>query len=226
MSSPTLPHRALSLFVAMGGWRTLAEAVVSRALFLVAYLVTGHVLTSALIAVGGVAVFAVVRVWSDRKYWQAVTSLAFVGVAAVLAGTTGRGVDFYLPSILIAAAAGTGCLLSMLVRFPAIGLLVGPLRAQRFGWRKDPELRRRYQACTAVFLGKFWLSAAVMTPLYLAELLIPLGIASTVLGTPTTALCTYLCWRILRPGAEPTEPTEPVELSQLAEDRESSRRDG
>lgn len=220
MSSPTLPHRALSLFVALGGWRSLAEAVVSRALFLVAYLVTGHVLTSALIAVGGVAVFAVVRVWSDRKYWQAVTALAFVGVAAFLAGSTGRGVDFYLPSILIAAGAGTVCLLSMVVRFPAIGLLVGPLRAQRSGWRRDPDLRRRYQACTAVFLGKFWLSAAVMTPLYLAELLIPLGIAATVLGTPTTALCTYLSWRILRGGTGPTGPAE------LAEDQESSRRGG
>lgn len=165
MRAGALRHKALSLFVALGGWRTLAEAVVSRALFLVVYLLTGHVVTSALVAVGGVAVFAAVRVLSDRKYWQASASLALVGVSALLAGTTGRGVDFYLPSIMIATAAGAVCLLSMLVRFPAIGVLVGPLRAERFGWRKDRELRRRYQACTAVFLGKFALSASVMAPL-------------------------------------------------------------
>jgi hypothetical protein len=126
-----------------------------------------------------------------------------VGVSALLAGTTGRGVDFYLPSILIAAAAGAVCLLSMLVRFPAIGMLVGPLRAERSGWRRDPEMRRRYQRCTAVFLAKFCLSTSVMAPLYLSGQLIALGIAATLLGTPLTALCTYLCWRILRPGADP-----------------------
>jgi uncharacterized membrane protein len=198
MNGTAFPQKALSLFTALGGWRTLAEAVVSRALFLVVYLLTGHVVTSALVAVGGVAVFAVVRVCTHRKYWQAIAALVMVGVSALLAGTTGRGVDFYLPSILFPAAGGTVCLLSMLVRFPAIGMLVGPLRAQRFGWRRDRELRRRYQGCTAVFLAKFGISVSVMAPLYLSEHLIALGIAATLLGTPLTALCTYLCWRILR----------------------------
>jgi uncharacterized membrane protein len=192
--------------VALGGWRTLAEAVASRTLFLIAYLLTGHVLTSALVAVGGVAVFAAVRIYTARRYWQAAAALLLVGVSALLAGSTGRGVDFYLPSILIAATAGTVFLLSMLVRFPVIGVIVGSLRSTRFGWRRDPDLRRRYQACTAVFLGKFCLSVSVMAPLYLADLLIPLGIASTLFGTPLTALCVYLCARILRPAADTPVP--------------------
>ena len=120
--------------------------------------------------------------------------LVLVGVAALLAGTTGRGVDFYLPSILIAATAGVVCLLSMLVR-----------------------QRRRYQACTAVFLAKFGLPTSVMAPLYLAEQPIALGIAATLFGTPLTALCTYLCWRILRPG--PGHGCRPTTLIVRASNR-------
>jgi hypothetical protein len=50
MSLSMLTRRSLSLFSAVGGWRTVAEGVVSRALFLVVYLLTGQVLASALVA--------------------------------------------------------------------------------------------------------------------------------------------------------------------------------
>lgn len=56
--------------------RTVAESVASRVLFLIAYLLTDQVMTSALIAVGGVFVFAVIRVWTDRAYWAATVELA------------------------------------------------------------------------------------------------------------------------------------------------------
>src|SRR5258708_1754936 len=100
MSFNGLTQKSLSLFAALGGWRTVAEGVASRVVFLVAYMLTGQVLTSALVAVGGVAVFAVVRVFTDRKYWSAVVGLVMVGVSALLAGGTGRAVDFYLQDVL------------------------------------------------------------------------------------------------------------------------------
>jgi hypothetical protein len=198
MSFDVLTQRSLSLFAALGGWRTVAEGVASRVVFLVAYLLTGQVLTSALVAVGGVAVFAVVRVLTDRKYWSAVVGLVMVGVSALLAGGTGHAVDFYLQDVLTEAVAGVVFLVSILARWPVIGMVVGGFRGERLGWRRDRMRRWRYQACTAVFLAKFSMATAVLAPMYLAGLVIPLGIASTLLPTPAFGVCMYLCWRILR----------------------------
>jgi hypothetical protein len=189
------------LFAAIGGWRTIAEIFATRVLFLVSYLLTGQVLLSALVAVCGVVVFVVVRVWADRKYWQALYALFMVGLSALLAGSTGAGVNFYLPDIVRNAGAAAVLLVSMLVRWPAIGLLVGAARGERLSWRRDRLKRRQYQACTAVFLAKFTVAPLVMAPLYLAGYVVALGIAVILLGMPAFAVCVYFCWRILR-----TEP--------------------
>ncbi|MEV5891915.1 DUF3159 domain-containing protein [Nonomuraea fuscirosea] len=207
MSLNVLTHKSLSLFAAVGGWRTVAEGAASRVLFLIAYLVTDQVSTSALVAVGGVVGFAAARVFTDRKYWQATIALLVVGASAVLAGSTGHAVDFYLPTVLMQAAGGAVFLVSILVRWPVIGLAVGAARGERFGWRRDPARRRRYQVCTAIFLAKYGIATMVLVPLYLTGKVTPLGIAATLLGgSPALGVCIYLCWRILRAQADPANP--------------------
>jgi uncharacterized membrane protein len=198
MKAQALTRRSQSLFATIGGWRTVAEIFATRVLFLVSYLLTGKVLVSALVAVGGVVVFTVVRVWADRRYWQALYALFMVGLSALLAGSTGQGVNFYLPDIVRNVGAAVVLLLSMLVRWPVIGLLIGAARGERVSWRRDRVKRRQYQACTAVFLAKFCVAPLVMTPLYLAGYVVALGIAAVLLGTPAIAVCVYFCWRILR----------------------------
>lgn len=203
MKAHALTQRSQSLFAAMGGWRTVAEIFASRVLFLVSYIVTGRVLFSALVAVGGVVVFAVFRVWADRKYWQATGGLFMVGLSALLAGSTGQGVDFYLTDILRNVLVAVVLLVSMLVRWPAVGLLVGAARGEKLSWRRDRVQRRRYQACTAVFLAKYALAPLVMLPFYLAGQVVALGITAALVGTPAVAVCVYFCWRILRTGPSP-----------------------
>lgn len=204
MSLRVMTQKSLSLFDAVGGWRTVAEAVASRVLFLVVFLLTGDVPASALTAFGGVVLFAVARVFTDRKYWQALIGLVTVGVSAVLAGGTGNAANFYLPAVVTQAAGGVVFLVSILVRWPVIGLVVGAARGERFGWRRDPLLRRRYRLCTATFLAKFAIATAVLVPLYVTGHVTPLGIAATLLGgAPAAGACVYLCWRILR---APTDP--------------------
>jgi hypothetical protein len=187
-----------SLFAAVGGWRTVAELFVSRVLFLIAYLLTGRASVSALVAVCGVVVLAAARIFADRKYWQATGALFMVGLSALLAGSTGQGINFYLPDIVRNLGAAVVLLLSMLVRWPLIGLLIGAARGEGVTWRRDRVRRRRYQACTAVFLAKFVIAPSVMAPLYLAGQVVALGVAATLLGTPAIAVCVYCCWRILR----------------------------
>ncbi|GAA1659188.1 hypothetical protein GCM10009765_05690 [Fodinicola feengrottensis] len=197
-----LTRKSLSLLDTVGGWRTIAEAVTIRALFLLVYLRTGQVLPSALIAVGCVLIIALIRVIRQpEKWWRAGIPLAIVGLSTILAGGTGHAVDFYLPEMLPDLVLGPIVLISMLIQLPIVGLIVETARGDqlgRFNWRRDLVRRRRYQRCTAVFLTKFALAAGVMIPLYVSENVIALGIATTVLTTPALAVCLYLCWRILR----------------------------
>lgn len=198
MSPGLVTQWSLPLFGAVGGWRTVAEAVAARVLFLVVYLLTGRVLASALVAVGGVAVLAVVRMCTDRKYWSAAIGLGMVVVSGLLAGGTGHAANFYLDAVLTEPATGAVLLVSMLARWPLIGLVVGGLRGERLTWRRDRIQRRRYQACTAIFLVKCGIATAVLVPLYVAGPVTALGIASTLLQTPAAGVCIYLSWRILR----------------------------
>lgn len=199
MSFTMLTRKSLSLFSAVGGWRTVAESVVSRSLFLVAYLITRQVLTSALIAVGGVVVFTAARLCTGGKPWQPALGLLVVGASALLAGSTGQAADFYLPAVVLQAVGGALFLLSMLVKWPIVGLVMGTLHGDHHAWRHDRHQLRRYYACTAVFLTKCTIATAVLVPLYLTETLIPLGIAATLLGgAPAAGVCVYLCWRIFR----------------------------
>jgi hypothetical protein len=202
-----LTRTSLSLFAAIGGWRTVAEGVASRALFLVVYLVTDRVGVAALVAVAGVLVFAVVRLRTDRRYWQAGAPLVVVGASAALAGSTGNAVDFYLPVMLLNIVGAAVLLASLLVRWPVVGLVVGAVRGERRRWRRDRVRRRRYQRCTAMLLAKNAVATAVMVPLYLAGQVTPLGLASTLLGAPATGVCLYLCWRILRTPPDPVPET-------------------
>ncbi|GGP86251.1 DUF3159 domain-containing protein [Saccharothrix coeruleofusca] len=204
MSLNVLTRKSLSFFGAVGGWRTIAEGVVSRALFLVAYLLTDHVLASALVAVGAVVLFAAVRVLTGGKCWQTTFGLVIVALSALLAGSTGQAVDFYLPSVVLQAGAGVVFLVSLLVRWPLVGVVVEAARdhgpGERHGWRRDAPRLRRYQVCTALFLAKYAVATAVLVPLYLAEWVVPLGVTATLLGgAPAAGVCAYLCWRILRP---------------------------
>jgi hypothetical protein len=169
------------------GWRTIAEAIASRVLFLVVYLLTDRLLPAALVAVGGVLAFTAVRLRTERpKWWQAAIPLVVMGLSAALAKGTGHAVDFYLPEIVPDLVLGPVFLLSLIVRRPVVGLI---LRDQR------PDLSRR---CTVVLLVKFVVAATVMLTLYLADHVVALAIAGTVLTTPALALCGYLCWRIIR----------------------------
>jgi uncharacterized membrane protein len=204
MSFAVLTRNSLSLFDAVGGWRTVAEAVASRMVFLLAYLLTDRVSGSALIAVGAVAVLAVVRVCTQRADWSAAIGLLVVGFSALLAGSTGRAVDFYLWAVLWQPAGAVLFLASMAVGWPAVGIAVGTIRGERFTWRRDPVRRRQYQMCTAFFALKSAIAAAVLVPLYLTEQVTALGIAATVLGgAPATGLCVYLSWQVLRTRAQP-----------------------
>jgi hypothetical protein len=149
------------------------------------------------------AVVAVLRVIGGRRPRAVLLGLLGVAVAALVAGYTGRAVDFFLVQIATNAASALAWAVSIVIRWPLLGLVVGTALGQRAKWRRDPHLLRGYQRASWVWVAQYLVRLAVFLPLYWADALVALGIARTVLTWPLVALCVALSWPVLRSALPP-----------------------
>lgn len=181
----------------------LLDAGVPLALFTVVYAAGGRDLGLALwVAVGSGVILTAVRLLRREPLQNAVAGLFGLGIAAFLAARTGRAEDVFLPGLLINVGYGLAYLISILVRWPLLGIFVGLVTGQGMSWRDDPALLRAYMKASALWVAMFGLRLAVQVPLYLAgdEHLGWLAGARLVMSWPLFLLVAYLSWIIVRPA--------------------------
>lgn len=196
----------VDLIEALGGRRGLADSGLPALAFVIAYTATGQDLNAAaLVAVGLAAVLAATRIWRRETLQYALSGLIGVAIAAFIATRTGRAEDFFLPGILLNAAYATAYLVSIAVRWPLLGVLIGPVIGEGMKWRKDPRRLALYSKASWIWVGVFALRLAVQLPLYLAGAVVALGIARTALGLPVFALAAWLSYLLLREGGRNVE---------------------
>ncbi|HEY0186045.1 MAG TPA: DUF3159 domain-containing protein [Cellulomonas sp.] len=212
-----------SFSAAVGGVRGVIETVLPGLLFVVVFVATRE-LRPPLIAAAAAAVLAVlVRLVQRTAPTQAFSGVIGVGIGVLWAWRTGRAEDYYLWGLLVNGAYLAAIALSVLVRWPLVGLVVGVFRpdgplsstgswAGAIAWRRDRLLRRRYAWASWLWVAMFGARLAVQVPLYLAERVGWLGTAKLVMGMPLTALVLWLSWILVRgstaarPGPPPTRP--------------------
>jgi hypothetical protein len=185
---------------AVGGWRGMFDSGFPSAVFVVAYLVSGRHLRTALISaiIAGLLILAL-RLARRERTTQAFAGFIGLLVSAYVAKQTGRAANFYLLGLLTNAGYGLALLISVVVRWPLLGVLVGALRGDPGGWRADPVRRRIYTVATWAWVGVFALRLIVEVPLYLLGWVGPLGIAKLILGLPLYILVVSLTYRMLAP---------------------------
>lgn len=189
----------LDVLHAVGGWRGLAETVLPGVVFL-AVLLLGNALGVALAAsLGTAAVFTVLRLAQRQSLVQAASGFVGVGVCALVARSSGEALDYYVPGFWINAASLVGLSVSLLVRWPLLGVFYGYIRGEGTEWRDVPVRRRAYQVATVMLMAMFAARLLVQVPLYLAENLTGLGVARLVMGVPLYALTLWLAWLVSRP---------------------------
>lgn len=172
-------------------------------LFTIVYAVGGRDLTLAVwCALGAGALLAVIRLVRRDPLQNVVAGFLGVGVAAFLAMRTGRAEDVFLPGLLINISYGLAYLISILVRWPLLGVFVGLVTGQGMSWRDDPALLRAYAKASALWVAMFAVRLAVQAPLYLAgeEQLGWLATARLAMGWPLFLLVAYLSYVIVRPA--------------------------
>jgi hypothetical protein len=189
-----------SLADAVGGPLGICESALPAAAFVATYTATGQDTTAALIvAVALGAIFAVARIVRGQTVQFALGGLGGLALSAYVVSRTGRAEDFFLPGLLANAAYALAYAISIVVRWPLLGVIVATLRGQGMDWRKDPAEVRAYSRASWIWVVLFSLRLAVQLPLYLAGALAALGVARISMGIPLFAVGIWLSWLILRP---------------------------
>jgi Protein of unknown function (DUF3159) len=191
-----------SLSDAVGGPLGVCESALPAAAYVVTYTANGNETTSALVvAVVLGTIFAVARIARGQTVRYALSGLGGLALSAYVVSKTGRAEDFFLPGLLANAGYALAYAISIVVRWPLLGVIVASLRGMGMGWRDDPAEVRSYSRASWVWVGLFSLRLAVQLPLYLAGALAALGVARISMGIPLFAVGIWLSWLILRPRA-------------------------
>ena len=197
-----------SIADSIGGPLGMAETALPAVAYVTAYTASGSDTTiSAAVAVGLALVLTVARLIRRESPQQALSGLIGVAFAAFIATRSGRAEDFVLPGLLANAAYASAFLISIALRRPLVGYIVGALTGEGTHWREDPIRMRTYARATALWAALFLLRLAVQLPLYLAGAVVELGVARTAMGVPLFALGVWLTWRLVRtpPAQEPAQ---------------------
>jgi len=189
---------AASLLSAVGGVRGLIESILPGLVFLVLFTITKSVALAVLVPVVVGVAFIVVRLVTRSALMPAIIGLVLLVVSAVLALISGRAEQAFIPGMLINAGSVLVLLVSIIVRWPLIGLIVGFLTNEGVEWKKDAAKRRVLSIATWMWLGLFALRLAVEVPLYLAHQTEWLAGTKLILGVPLYAVLLWVTWLLVR----------------------------
>ena len=200
MSQAQAHPEAVLLERAIGGWRGMFDSGLPAVVFVAVYLLNGRVLQPALIAALGAGVVILVwRLIRRQPLTQVLAGFAGVAISAYVSSRTGEARDFFLWGLIVNVAYGSAFPISLAVRWPLMGVVVGAITGDPTGWRRDPELRRIFAAATWVWVLVFGGRILVQVPLYLAGWVGALGTAKIIMGWPLFLFGAYVTYRLLRP---------------------------
>ena len=207
----------VDLQAALGGKLGITESGLPSIVFIVIYTANGQVLQPALWgAVATATVLTVVRLVRRSSVQYALAGMFGVLLSAFIASRTGNAANFYLPGLLLQAGYAIAYLTSILVGWPLIGVVLGPLLGEGFTWRDDPARRRVYTQASWLWFAMFSVRLAVQLPLYFLGLTVALGWVKVAMGWPLFALVLWLSYLVLR-KAPPPRPRPPAEESASPE---------
>jgi len=193
---------------AIGGWRGMAESVAPGGVFVMAFLIWGGFRAPVIAAVVTVVVMVLARLIQRTPVTQALGGLLGVGLGAIWAWRAGDATEFFVPSFFYTGGYAVALLVSMLARWPAVGVVVGLLKGWGTRWRHHPHAVRRFQAATGFYFATQLVKLAVQLPLYFAGATAALGVAKLALGLPWFAVALFVMWRMVRNVELPEDPED------------------
>jgi hypothetical protein len=188
-----------SLLVSMGGVQGIVESIVPGFLFVVIFAISQMVYLSIGISAAVSVGFILLRIFRRKPLSQAIGGLIGIGIASFLAFRDGgSGRDYFLTGFATNLIYLVPLAISVIVRWPLIGVVAGFLLSEKTAWRKDKYQMRVFTSATLLWVAIFSARLLVQWPLYLADNLGALATARLVMGLPLYAAGLWVTWLMLR----------------------------
>lgn len=187
-----------SLLATVGGRLGLVESLVPSTLFMVSWVIWRKPELSIGLAVIPVILFGVYRLAKRGSLMQVLFGGAVAGLSAWMALSSGSTREYFIPGFITNLAYLVPLLISVLVRWPIVGLLLGFLIGEGTSWRKNPRELKIFSAATLVLCGVFALRLIIEVPLYLSNEIAALAVTKIILGYPLYALGLWTAWLLVR----------------------------
>jgi hypothetical protein len=184
---------------ALGGKRGLIDSGLPSLVFLVVFNISGKDVNAALYAAVALSiVLTLLRLLKRETIQHAFSGLIGVGICALISKWTGNAADFYLPGLWINAGYGLLYAITNLVKWPILGVMLGPILGENLLWRKDPARLNAYIKAGWLWVAMFAARLIVQYPLYKSGNINILGTARLLMGYPLFILTAWGTWQILR----------------------------
>ncbi|MEU4340619.1 DUF3159 domain-containing protein [Nocardia sp. NPDC023852] len=200
-----------TLLEQLGGFSGLIYSTLPVVVFVPVNSVAG--LTVAIWASLGVA--AAILVWRLVRrdpVQPAISGFFGVGICAFIAYRMGEAKGFFLFGIYTSLVYAGVFLVSILVRWPLVGVIWGVLNGHGSDWRSDRRLVRFYDLATATWIVVFGARYLVQSQLYDTDRTGWLAFARIAMGWPLTAVALAVTvWAVRRAGHLPTKTVAATE---------------
>lgn len=188
---------------ALGGKRGMLEGALPTLGFTLTYLPTRELRLALGVGIGLAVVLLVVRVVQRQPVQFVVNSLVGIGIAAIFASRSGKAEDVFLPGIIYNAVYTVLLTLSIVVRWPLVGVMIGSVTGDLTAWRADPGVVRLCSRLTWLLVLPCAVRVAVQYPLYLAGEVGWLGVSKIALGWPLQVAALAAMVALLARGRTP-----------------------
>lgn len=184
---------------ALGGKRGLIDSGLPALIFLLVFNLSRRDVNAAIYAAVSISiVLTAIRLVKRETIQHAFSGLIGVAICALFSKRTGNAADFYLPGLYINVGYALLYLFTNLIRWPILGIMLGPILGENFLWRKDPARLKAYITAGWLWVGMFLLRVLVQYPLYKSGSINALGTARLIMGYPLFILTAWATWQVLR----------------------------
>jgi hypothetical protein len=192
---------------AFGGRRGIIEGAIPTIVFTGTYIATHSVPLALAAGAASAVVLLLARLVQRSSPQYVLNSIVGIAIAAVFALRSGRAEDAFLPGIIYNAGYASLLTLSILLRWPVLGFLIGSVTGDPIGWRRDPAVVRLCSRLTWLLVLPCALRVIVQYPLWVAGAVGWLGASKVALGWPLqVAALSGMVWLLARGRTPVTRP--------------------
>lgn len=200
----------------------MLEAAVPTIAFTVLFVSTKNLPIAVGVSVATALTLLVVRLVHRSTVQFVLNSLVGIGIGAFFAWRSARAggdaneqaLAYFLPGMIYNGVYGALMVLSVLVRWPVVGFMVGSVAGDPTEWHRDPQVVRLCRNLTWMLAAPCVIRVAVQLPIYLAgkaaedagPMVAALAVSKIAMGWPLQiAGLAGMAWLLAR-NRTPVEP--------------------